>query len=198
MGYRFSPVFNCLPAYVKDNVLHCDYLFPETGIEVAAEGIDFPEQYTHISNNRVAAYLTKGKFELVLRFDGTGCLVQNGYLRRSFLYKPLNKDWHAIQKGTVKNEVDDGFPIIYVKVNDFIVASVEYLPVSMCIKNYKSTLLFQMPGQLLPIVNVDDTRGKLCYKDTSAVLEGEQFWGKGFRVLGGYNIGRVGMFIESE
>lgn len=102
MGFKIYPEFNYLPAYVKDNVLYCDYIFPQAGINVPVEGVDFIEQYTHVKNRSITAYLYNKGYELVLRSDGTGCFVQDGYLRRSFLYTPAADGFTVRHKGFVR------------------------------------------------------------------------------------------------
>lgn len=199
MGFRLEAESNFMPAYVKQNILYCDYLCPGKGIKVKADGIDFPEQYTQIRNDRVTAYLQNGDYELVLRFDGTGCLVQRGYLRRSFTYEVLEKTWAAGYKGMLRDDLGNLFPARYIIVGNAAAVSVYQIPVVLWIKDYKKSAFFKDMESVLPAIYVNNVKGKICYKDQpDFVVEGKQLWSRGFKVLGGYNIGKMGMFIEGK
>lgn len=184
MGFRISYNCNTVPAYIKDNKLYCDLLLPGTYIELNVDNIDFPEQCIHFKNDNVMCYLKSGEFEVALRFNGTGCLVQKGMLRRSFLFE-MPKDYYAIEeKGSVNVDGID-YVVKHVHLNnDTTITFTQALPITLVVKDYSKSIFTRDLRTAKPNLKYNNT--KKCFNDDDGNRIGVvQYNSRGFKVLGG-------------
>lgn len=193
------PEINFMPAYVRENRLYCRYFLPDEGIKVPVDDVDFPEQCIQAFNICLSAYLRSGEYELALRFDGTGCLVQRGFMRRSFSFDWKTKPFISFYKGTVKGPLNIDYAVNNVVVEGrHAVASTAQLPGTLYFDDYRHSRFYMSDNAMLPVLYKNVAKHKLCYLDGDAVVEAEQFWCEGFTVVGGNNIDEVKMSVKGQ
>lgn len=192
MGFRACLATNFLPAYVKDEKLYCDFLL-EHPIQLPKGTPDFPEQVNQVSHNNIACYLVNGAMELAIRFTKSGCLVQDKYLRNSFLIDwPIDKAYSYNPVGYF--EYIDGSIFVAQHVNirhGLDIITIPQLPITVVMTDYENSIMAECNRKRFKPTLYLQPGNTLGYKDFRKTLEGQQFGSRGFRTLGGYNIGKV-------
>ena len=93
MGIRPNRYLAAIPISIEDGVaiIELSGLRKEFSIP-ALKGLSFSRQCNQLLDQLVAAYLSNGKYGVVLRFDGTGSLfLQEGKVFvKGFMYLPFN------------------------------------------------------------------------------------------------------------
>lgn len=184
MGFRLDAGHNVVPAYVKEHKLICDYLPQQIIIDLPDDICDFELQHTQIGNSAIMCYLQQGDFELVLRFDGTGCYVQNGYLRRSFRFSMKSSRLYLREKGSLTVD-GKSFILQHIMLNngDAIMFTPAW-PSTWLLKDFSKREFDKFKTQVRPLFYLNNKRELV--DENGVLVENVIQWSSyGFKNIGG-------------
>ena len=188
MGFKYDYRCNAVPARIKDNKLYCDLLLKDKYIEVNADGIDFPEQLVNFKNDNVMCYLQNGDYEIALRFNGSGCLVQNGMLRRSFVFEPPKIGFRLFRKGSVDILGAQSGLFNLAIDEDTILTSITVMPVAYIVHDYKHSV-FCSNNELITFPMLTYSEYYKWMLDLNGNKVGDvRYMTDGFKLLGGRSV----------
>lgn len=190
MGFRVCNLINFLPAYVKDEKLYCEGVLNRP-IQLPKGIPDFPVQLNQVSKPNIACYLKNDDgMELALRFTKSGCLVQNKYLRSSFLLNdwPILSLYSADVVAYALHADGSAIPVRHLKLKPGVdIISCSALPVTILMDDYENSFLGACNKKgVQPGVYLRHKDNYLAYKDTKNLLEGVQYHAPGMCMIGGY------------
>lgn len=190
MGFRVCNLVNFLPACVKDGKLYCDGMLNRP-IQLPKGIPDFPLQLNQVSKPGIACYLRNGDgMELVLRFTKDGCLVQNKYLRSSFILDdwPVLSLYSANVVAFATHADGSTRPVRHLKLKQGVdIISCSAMPVTVLMDDYENSFLNACNKKgILTVVYLRHKDNYLVYRDTERLLEGVQYHASGMCTIGGY------------